>query len=170
MNTQFRNGHASFAHRPFARTILFTLCAAALFWTFPEPSAAESEVSRTVGGLKVFLDVLPSAVMKQQKSITGKGLHGVPPPGGHVYHVMVSVVDAASGEKQRDLGVRARVSGLGLGDPEKDLLPITIDKGVGYGNYFILPPNETYKVQVDIRRPGQAELVRVDFVHDHRVH
>ena len=170
MNTQFRNGHASFAHRRFARTVLFVLCAALLSWAFSGPAVAQSDGSRTVGGLKVSLDVLPSAVMKQQKSITGKGLHGVPPPGGHVYHVMVSVVDAVSGEKQRDLNVRARVSGLGLGDPEKDLLPITIDKGAGYGNYFVLPPNETYKVQVDIRRPGQAEPVRVDFVHDHRVH
>jgi hypothetical protein len=83
---------------------------------------------------------------------------------------MVSVLDASSGEKRQDLSVRARVSGRGLSDPEKDLQPLTLDKKVGYGNYFVMPPNDTYKVQVEIRRPGQAEPVRVEFVHDHRVH
>ena len=170
MSTQFRNGHTQLAHRPFARIILFAMGVAALSWAFPGPSVAESEGSRTVEGLNVYLGVLPAAMVRQQlKADTGKAPHGGPPPGAHVYHVTVAVFDAASGERRQDLNVRARVLSLGLSGPEKVMLPMTIAETVTYGNYFVLPPNDTYKVQVEIRQPGQAEPVRTDFVYEHRV-
>jgi len=170
MTMQFRRGQTQAAHRPFARTILFAVCVAALSWAFAGPSVAQPEGSRTVEGLNVYLGVLPAAMVRQQlKTGTGKALHGGPPPGEHVYHVTVAVFDAENGERLKDINVRARVSGLGLSGPEKVLLPMTIAETVTYGNYFILPPNDTYRVQVDIRRPGRAEPVRADFVYEHRV-
>jgi len=170
MSTQFRNGHTQLAHHPFARIILFAMGVAALSWAFAGPSVAEPEGSRTVEGLNVYLGVLPAAMVRQQlKTGAGTTLHGGPPPGEHVYHVTVAVFDAASGERRQDLNVRARVLSLGLSGPEKVMLPMTIAETVTYGNYFILPPNDTYRVQVEIRRPGQAEPVRADFVYEHRV-
>ena len=170
MSTQFRNGHTQLAHRPFARIILFAMGVAALSWAFAGTSAAQPEGPRTVGGLSIFLGVIPAAMVQRQlKSGTGMPAHSGAPPGEHVYHVTVAVFDAASGERRQDLKVRARVSGRGLSGPEKDLLPMTIAETVTYGNYFILPPNDTYRVQVEIRRPGQAEPVRTDFVYEHRV-
>mgnify|MGYP001576211106 CR=1 FL=1 len=170
MSKQFRKGQTPVAPRPFARTILFAMGVAALSWAFPGPSVAQPEGSRTVEGLNVYLGVLPAAMVQRQlKSDTGMPAHSGAPPGKHVYHVTVAVFDATSGERRQDLNVRARVSGVGLSGPEKDLLPMTIADTVTYGNYFILPPNDTYKVQVEIRRPGQAEPVRADFVYEHRV-
>ncbi len=172
MNKRFQRAQTQAALRRFARTLLFAIGVTALSWTFAGPSVAESEGSRTVEGLSVYLGVLPAAMVRQQLK-TGEGtgtiLHGGPPPGAHVYHVTVAVFDAASGERRQDLNVRARISGRGLSGPEKALLPMTIAETVTYGNYFVLPPNETYKVQVEIRRPGRAEPARADFVYEHRV-
>ena len=170
MRKQFRNGRTPLAHRPFARAVLFVMGMTVLSWAFAGPSVAQSDGSRTVEGLNVYLGVLPAAMGRQQlKKDTGKALHGGPPPGEHVYHMTVAVFDAASGERRQDLNGRARVSGVGLSGPEKVLLPMAIAETVTYGNYFILPPNDTYKVQVEIRRPGRAEPVRADFVYEHRV-
>lgn len=170
MTMQFRRGQTRVARRPFAGTLLFALCAAALSWAYPGSSAAQPEGSRTVGGLSVYLGVLPAA-MVQRQPMSGPGMpkHGGAPPGAHVYHVTVAVFDAENGQRLENLDVRARVSGVGLSGPEKVLLPMTIADTVTYGNYFILPPNDTYRIQVEIRRPGQAEPVRTDFVYEHRV-
>ncbi len=170
MSTQFRWSQTQATPHPFTRTILFALGVAALSWIFPGPSAAEAEGSRAVGGVNIYLGVLPAAMVRQQlKADAKKAPHGGPPPGAHAYHVTIAVFDAASGARRQDLNVRARVSGRGVSGPEKVLLPMAIAETVTYGNYFILPPNDTYKVQIEIRRAGQAEPVRADFVYEHRV-
>jgi hypothetical protein len=170
MSTRLRIGQARTGRRRSARTVWLALSVATLCSAFAAPSAAQSEPFRTVEGLSVYLGVIPAAMMQHQlKTGTGMALHGGPPPGEHAYHVTVAVFDAASGERVQDVGVRARVSGLGLSGPEKKLDPMTIADTVTYGNYFIMPPNDTYRVQVEIRRLGQAEPVRTEFVYDHRL-
>ena len=127
--------------------------------------AADDQPYRTVDGLNVYLGVLPSA-MKQQQTKSGMPRHAAP-PGKQSYHVTVAVFDAASGERRQDIDVRARVAGRGLGGSEKVLLPMTIADTLTYGNFFIMPPNDTYRIQVEIRRPGRTEPVRAEFVYEH---
>ena len=124
----------------------------------------------TVEGLNVYVGVLPAAMTRSQlKTDAGPPMHGGAPRGAHVYHVTVAVFDAASGERRENLDVRARVSGVGLSGPEKVLEPMILANTVTYGNYFILPGNDTYRIHVEIRQPGKPKPVTTDFTYEHRL-
>lgn len=147
------------------------LIAVGIAGSHPTPATAQSEHYRTVEGLRVYLGVLPAAMTHGQlKTAAGPPLHGGAPRGEHVYHVTVAVFDAASGQRRSDLDVRARVSGVGLSGPEKALQPMTLADTVTFGNYFILPGNDTYRIRVEIRQPGKAEPATTDFTYEHRLH
>ena len=170
MNTRVRNELPRTGSRPPARTVVAALIAAGIAWGHPMPSAAESEHFRTVEGLNVYLGMLPAAMTRSQlKTETGPPLHGGTPRGEHVYHVTIAVFDAASGERQENLDVRARVSGIGLSGPEKALQPMALAGTVTYGNYFRLPGNDTYRIHVEIRQPGKVKPVMTDFSYEHRL-
>ncbi len=128
--------------------------------------AADDQPYRTVDGLNVYLGVMPSAMMQRQLKAAMQ--HHAAAPGKHAYHVTVAVFDATSGERRQDINVRARVAALGLSGPEKALQPMTIADTVTYGNFFIMPPNDTYRIQVEIRRPDRTDPVRAEFDYEHR--
>jgi len=131
----------------------------------PCAAAAEprNDFVRTVGGLTVYLGVMPAAIIKGHPT-----MHGGPRKGPHEYHVVVAIFEAASGARISDATVSAKVSGLGLSGREIQLEPMAIADTITYGNFVHLPGADVYTIRLSIQRPSLRQPAVVDFKYAHR--
>ncbi len=129
-------------------------------------SAGEVDQSAIVGGMIVYLGVVPATMLSEHPNVYGKHNAQCPVPGGsRSFHVMVAIFDKSSGRRITDADVTARVSPLGLVGREKRLGPVTVADVVAYCNYFKLSTNDTYHIKVEIRRPNAPDAVHAKFAY-----
>src|SRR5512139_1015129 len=90
--------------------------------------AAENDMSRTAGGVTVYLGVVPAEIVKglPAAGTTERPMHGRIPGGPHQYHLVAAIFDVASGTRVSDAVVTAEVSGLGLSGSKMKLEPMQI--------------------------------------------
>jgi hypothetical protein len=129
-------------------------------------AASAQERTKTAGGVRVYLGIIPSEIVRHHApSHPEATAHGGPPRGAHSYHLIVAIFDAATGDRIENAKVAARVSSLGLTGPRKVLEPMKIADTVTYGNYFSLPGTGQYRIDVEVERlQGQVKL---EFAYGH---
>ena len=132
-------------------------------------TAADTDLSKTAGGVTVYLGVVPAEIVKglPSGSTTERPMHGRTPKGPHEYHVVAAVFDAASGARVSDVVVTAEVSGLGLSGTKKKLEPMQISGTTTYGGFFDLPGFDLYTVKLTVDGSG-ARPAALQFKYDHR--
>ena len=120
--------------------------------------AAEDPLFKTADGLTVYIGIIPAEIAKGHPSEHAeKTMHGGVPKGGHEYHVVAAIFDAATGARVSDASVTAQVSGLGLSGATKKLETMEIANTVSYGAFFDLPG--LYTIALTIQRPSQPKPV-----------
>ena len=131
--------------------------------------AAETDQSKTAGGVTVYLGVVPAEIVKglPASSSTERPMHGGIPKGPHEYHFVAAVFEAGSGMRVSDAVVTAEVSGLGLAGSKKKLEPMQISGTTTYGGFFDLPGFDLYTVRLTVERGGASPAV-LQFKYDHR--
>ena len=124
-------------------------------WVVSAVAASDTALSRTVGGLTIYLGVTPSAVAFERGGSHPEAVaHGTKRPGKASQHLTVALYEARSGSHVGDAKVRASVSELGLNSEEKALDLMTIGGTPSYGNHFTLKPGSRYVIKVSVWRPG----------------
>lgn len=133
----------------------------------PAP-AASNEDYKVIDGLAVYLGILPAGMIRDHGETHPEStMHGGPGSNGD-YHVVVAIFETASGERVEDAEVSATVEGLGhIRQEGLTLEPMAIAGTVTYGGFFTPPDDGRYVIAIEIRRPGQAEPVRIDFIYRH---
>ena len=129
--------------------------------------AAETDQSKTAGGVTVYLGVVPAEIVKglPASGSAERPMHGRTPKGPHEYHIVAAVFDAASGARVSDAVVTADVSGLGLAGNKKKLEPMQIAGTTTYGGFFDLPGFDIYTVKLTVERGGTGPAV-LQFKYD----
>jgi hypothetical protein len=66
-------------------------------------TAAETDLSKTAGGVTVYLGIVPAEIVKglPSGSTTERPMHGRTSKGPREYHVVAAVFDAASGVRRK---------------------------------------------------------------------
>lgn len=131
--------------------------------------AADTDQSKTAGGVRVYLGVVPAEIVKGLAAgrPTKPPMHGGVPKGAHEYHLVAAVFDAASGARISDAVVTAEVSGLGLAGGKEKLEPMQIAGTTTYGGFVDLPGFDLYTVKLTVERSGASPAV-LQFRYDHR--
>lgn len=143
--------------------VIAAAAAAASLAAMPAAIAqSPNDLTRTAGGLTVYIGVMPAEIVKGDPT-----MHGGKPTGHHDHHIVVAIFDTASSTRISDATVQAKVSGLGLSGTEKMLEPMDIADMITYGGFFRLPGADLYTVRLTIRRPGSPQSVVMDFKYDH---
>jgi hypothetical protein len=149
-----------------------TVSAAVILWVVVAVisiAAAQSGDQKTVGGISVYLGILPAAMVQgHPKGHAEQAMHDGVPRGRDAYHVMAAVFDAANGKRIENANVEARVSPIGLAGVARTLEPMQIAGTVTYGNYFTIQPNEPYRILISIARDGETKPITLEFSHEHR--
>lgn len=135
------------------------------------PSAALAHVSdqtQSAGGLKVELGIAPAETLRgRPEEDAVRQMHGGLPSGRSMYHVMVAVFDAKTGQRIIEAQVRARVEEVGLSSEEKTLQPMAVANAVTYGNFFRMAGRGVFRITVQIRLPGTTRMTELKFEHQH---
>jgi hypothetical protein len=131
--------------------------------------AQVTEQSKTAGGFRVYLGVVPAEIVKGLGAAGSKEppMHGGVPGGAHEYHLVAAVFDAANGARISDAAVTAQVSGLGLSGSTMKLEPMQISGTTTYGGFVNLPGSDLYTVKLMVERAGAQPAV-LQFRYDHR--
>jgi len=131
--------------------------------------AAETDQSKSAGGMTVYLGVVPAEIVKglPASGATERPMHGGIPKGPHEYHFVAAIFDVASGARVSDAVVSAEVAGLGLSGSKKKLEPMQIAGTTTYGGFFDLPSFDLYTVKLTVERSGASPAV-LQFKYDHR--
>jgi len=124
--------------------------------------------TKSAAGLTVDLGIVPAETIRSRPDYAAHPMHGGVPPGKSVYHVMVAIFDAKTGARVTDAQVRARVEEVGLTREEKALESMKDADAVTYGNFFHMAGHNTFRITVQIRRPGTTRATELQFEHRHR--
>lgn len=157
------------------RNLLVGALAAAVFALSGFSSAAEIEQSLTVNDVVIYMGVLPAEIIAEQaKGHHESNMHRGIPGWGEQYHVIVALFDRTNWARITDADVSAalsdaRVPGRRVAGPRKPLGPMMIAGSAAYGNYFNIPGNGPYRIDLEIRRPGTEQPIQASFRYRHAV-
>ena len=142
--------------------------AVVVFLSAVATAADAPENYQVVDGVAIYLGLMPAQIIEgHPMSHTEAGMHGGVPAGSQSNHVMVALFDAATGKRIGDAMVKAAVGEMGMGLQWKTLEPMQIADTITYGNYFVMPENGIYRIQVRIHLLGRPQPVVAIFTHQH---
>lgn len=121
-----------------------------------------------VNGLVIYFAVIPAAfILGHPAEHTGREMHGDPPAGRYVHHLIVALFDSTTGMRITDANVAAVVQGGRQPSATRiELASMTIGGAQAYGGFTALPPRDRYRIEIHVVRPGAA-AVRAVFSHQH---
>jgi cytochrome c5 len=127
--------------------------------------AALARNQRIVSGTEIFLGVASAEAMRAQypKGSAEASMHGGIPGAKGYYHLNVSLFDSKTRVTITDAQVEASVADPVMGQETKKLELVTINSNKSYGNYFRMSGKNNYLITVQIRRPGNAQVIEAKF-------
>ncbi|WP_275098039.1 hypothetical protein [Sedimenticola hydrogenitrophicus] len=124
------------------------------------------ETFQVVDGVTIYLGVMPAQIVQgHAREHEESKMHGGVSAGRYRNHLVVALFDNATGRRIEDAQVTAAVSELGMRLERKTLEPMRIADTTTYGNYFSMPSTGIYRIQLRLRRPGQARAIEATFTH-----
>jgi hypothetical protein len=130
--------------------------------------AATASEHRVVDGVSIYLGIMPAEILRgHQRGHPESEMHGGPPAGGHVYHLIIALFDQQTDKRISDARVSASIAEINHPGHQRKLEPMLIAGTVAYGNYFDLAGSGPYRIVVQIRRPGQPGVIEAEFVFEH---
>ena len=124
--------------------------------------ADQNDTHKTVGGIDVYIGVIPAEVIQGRGSAGEKRMHGGVPKRGDRYHLVAALFEQKGGARITDAHVTATVTEPGLAGTKKRLEPMKISDAVTFGNYFVMSERLANRISLEIRVPGKAP-VTADF-------
>ncbi len=155
-------------HTRYLKTLLRVTIAGIAALLLTNALADDSGQHKIVNGVAIYLGVVPSEmILGYPKPHTEAEMHGGVPAGGHQRHVLVALFDNATGKRITNAEVNANVFEIVLSGVQKKLEPMLIAGTISYGNYFNMSGANPYRILVQIRLPGSADVFEVEFEYQH---
>lgn len=125
-----------------------------------------SNYVKTAGGMEIHLGFMSAENLRKfPKGSPEAKMHGGVPRGTDISHLNVSLIDEASKAPVGGARVEAKVEQVGLSSATKLLEPIRFENVTSYGNYFKLSAGTSYRITVNVRRPGSKQVTQAQFEH-----
>ncbi|AXY43156.1 hypothetical protein D1793_13575 [Halomonas sp. JS92-SW72] len=131
-------------------------------WVSAPLLADDGGYYQSVDGMNVYIGILPAEMIKDHP-IVHEGREGVMT---REQHLTVTLVDQSSGQRIEDAKVAARLRHEGHSSEFLQLEPMDISDTITYGNFFSLPEEGAYRLQLRIDRIGEP-TTEVEFRHRH---
>ena len=146
--------------------LLASLLIAAVAGCSPQPSTSESAWSARSERYEVYFGIVPVAATEERLARHGDAHDGSSDP-ARTHHLVVAIFDAGTGERIVDAEVRGALVPPRGPTATRDLVPMSIQDTVSYGNTFALLAGGRNRFEVDIRRGGRIEHFTFTFDNLH---
>ncbi|HRX71099.1 MAG TPA: hypothetical protein P5329_07990 [Candidatus Competibacteraceae bacterium] len=147
---------------PQLKLVVTVLSFASMLFVSSAIQADQNDTHKTVGGIDIYIGVIPAEVIQGRGSNEERRMHGGASSGGKGYHLVVALFDRESGDRITDSQVKVRVSVPGWVDVENRLEPMKVADAVTFGNYFVLSDLTLNWISVQVQRAGK-DAVKADF-------
>ncbi|RLJ20461.1 hypothetical protein DJ030_07055 [bacterium endosymbiont of Escarpia laminata] len=118
--------------------------------------AFDIDTHKTVGGMDVYIGVIPAEVIQGRGLSKEARMHGGTQQGRNQYHLVVALFDAKNGVRISNAQITANIARLGLGGSTKILERMKVNDAVTFGNYFALHGNASYRIRLKLDVPGKV--------------
>lgn len=126
---------------------------------------------KTVDDLKVYLGVVPAALVRGHKAELMTAVHGgLPANSIHNMHLLVAVFNKDTGARLRGIRVVARIHGTNQNRWSVALKPMTVNGALTFGGYTNLGAEEDVMISVDVIRPSRSprhRMTTAQFEYNH---
>ena len=125
---------------------------------------------QTVSGITIDLGVLPAELVRGHSTALGhpNALHGGTLSNAGSHHIVVALFDAMTGARITDARIRAGVGNRSYNhESEESFEPMQIAGVTTYGGFFLMQREGTWRIHLEIYRPGSAKPVEADFAYEH---
>lgn len=137
--------------------------------TFTMVNASHSFQHQIIAGLEIYLAVMPAEMIRG---------HPIEHPESEMHsrtrtkektqhHILVSVFDAKTGDRINQAKVKARIISGQFTGPVRQLELMIMADTPSYGNFFHIPDNTSYRVELDIQRPNTKATIKAIFELGH---
>jgi hypothetical protein len=127
--------------------------------------ASHDDQFKEIDGIAIYLAVLPAEMLRgHPKEHSVSTMHSEQRlEGKNQHHIMVSLFDGKTGTRVQGAIVKARVLGKDFNGLMKPLELMIMGGTQSYGNYFNVPRQGAYRIEVEIQPPGKGKVVKVAF-------
>ncbi len=127
--------------------------------------------SVTKSGLTVHFGIMPAEKAQSADRGANAPTESASGPARASYHLVVALFDKSTGERIDDATVTAKVTSPShksrAGTQVKPLQEMRINDTTTYGNYFDMPWQGRYRIDLSVKRKGRAEPIPVRLKYDH---
>ena len=127
--------------------------------------AEHSKLHINVMGLDIYLVVIPAEVLNthSQTHINSKMHSQNKMDSGGQFHLAVSVIEAKTQRRVQDMELKARIITEKNQGPKKLLEGMLMSGQLVYGNFFFIPGDDVYQVEVTIQHKSKRDALIVVF-------
>jgi len=135
-------------------------------------SAHAAQLDRSVrkNGMTIHFGIVPAERAQAVEGSASAPAEAVSAPARGSYHLVVALYDKASGARIDDAAVTAKVTRPGpKSGPKvqvKPLQPLKVNDTVTYGNYFDMPWQGRYRIDLSIKRKDSIDVTKVRATYD----
>lgn len=119
-------------------------------------------------GMELYFGIIPAEIVRGHASEhEERRMHGGVPR-GKMHHLVISVFDSKTRARMTDVTLTASVTEAGMAMQRKPLESMSFGGAVSYGNYFAMPNQGPYEIEVKVQRPGgdnKAAIARFKYWH-----
>ena len=130
---------------------------AILFFMITAIAAAEEMKQRQIVGDVEIVLAVPHAEEAPDYRVESQDEH----------HLVIWLFDRVTAKPIADALVNAEVAKVGYAGSEKMLQPRMIDGKPAYSGFFIMPGRVTYRISVQVMRPGVPRVIEAHFEYRH---
>ncbi|HSC94447.1 MAG TPA: hypothetical protein VLC73_05725 [Burkholderiales bacterium] len=146
-----------------------------LIWLLLAAAAVPAQTVQPLraGGVEIFYGVIPAEIiLGYSDDHNERKMHGGKPAWGEHYHLIVTLFDSVSKERIRNAEVKASVFSAHRPDnrlvgAQKRLEPMLFAGAASYGNYFNMPGPAPYRIELEIRRAGARDQIKIPIEFRH---
>lgn len=133
---------------------------------FTSVYASHDDQYKEIDGYAIYLAVLPAEMLRgHPKEHPESTMHSEQRlEGKNQHHIMVSLFEAKTGTRIQGAIVKARVLGKDFNGLLKPLELMIMGGMQSYGNYFNVPRQGIYRIEIEIQPPGnKGKLINAAF-------
>jgi hypothetical protein len=146
------------------RLLVFMFVFPALLLSSWDSRADDSDVHKTVGGIDIFIGVLPVEIIRGRGKMEHTEMHGGAPKRRDSYHLVVALFDRDSGARVTEASVSATIAAPGMALSKKDLEPMKISDVVTFGNYFNMSSRAANSIALVVELPRKP-ILKAEFYY-----
>lgn len=148
--------------------ILCAIIALALTSCNSQTTAIYTQQPILIDGMELYFGIVPAEILLNHPSVhEEQTMHGGVLREFGAHHLVISLFDASTKTRITDAIVTGKVTARGMTTQQKELVIMSFDGALSYGNYFTMMYEGPYDIIVNVQRPGNSKQSEARFQYGH---